>query len=95
MSTTISTLSMLRTALLFFLLLGFASAETYAATATVATSRPIHRRKPMAGNYRPVYRYYRGHSNQKSGFFSMFKRKPNAGRNTSSHASKSRAHRTL
>jgi hypothetical protein len=87
---------MLRTALLFFLLLGFASAETYATTATVAASRPIHRRKPMAGNYRPVYRYYRGHSNQKSSFFGgLFKRKPSAGHSSSSHASKSRAHRTL
>lgn len=86
---------MLRTALLFFLLLGFASAETYAASATAATSRPIHRRKPMAGNYVPVYRYYRGHSSRKSGFFGLFKRKPSAGRSTSSHASKSRAHRTL
>jgi len=86
---------MLRTALLFFCLLGFLSAEVSAATATATTSRPIHRRKPMAGNYRPVYRYYRGHSNQKTGFFGLFKRKSTAGRSTSSHASKSRAHRTL
>jgi hypothetical protein len=86
---------MLRTALLFFLLLGFASAETYAATASVASSRPIHRRKPMVGNYRPVYRYYRGHSNQKSGFLGLFKRKPGTSRSASSHASKGRAHRTL
>lgn len=86
---------MLRTALLFVLLLGFASVETYAATASVATSRPIHRRKPMAGDYRPVYRYYRGHSNQKSGFLGLFKRKSSASRSSSAHASRSRAHRTL
>ncbi|GAB3579986.1 hypothetical protein [Hymenobacter daeguensis] len=85
---------MLRTALLFFLLLGFASAETYAASAAAATSRPIHRRKPMAGNYVPVYRYYRGHSSQKSGFFGLFKHKPTARRSATPHT-RSRAHRTL
>ena len=85
---------MLRTALLFFLLLGLASAETYAASATAATSRPIHRRKPMAGNYVPVYRYYRGHSNQKSGFFGLFKHKSTARHSATPHT-KSRAHRTL
>ena len=85
---------MLRTALLFFLLLGFASAEIHAATATASASRPIHRRKPMAGNYRPVYRYYRGHSNQKSGFLGLFKHKSTARRSSLSHT-KGRAHRTM
>ena len=82
---------MLRTALLFFLLLGFASVEIHAATATVSSSRPIHRRKPMAGNYRPVYRYYPGHSNQKTGFFGLFKHKATA--RHSSHPQRSRGHR--
>ena len=86
---------MLRTALLFFLLLGFASAETYAATATATSFRPIHRHKPMAGNYVPVYRYYRGHSSQKSGFFGLFKHKSPARRSHTPPVNKSRGHRTL
>ena len=81
---------MLRTALLFFLLLGFAGSEIQAATATAAASRPIHRRKPMAGNYVPVYRYYRGRHKHRFGGF--FKRHSTA-RHSSSH--KSRSHRTL
>ena len=83
---------MLRTALLFFLLLGFVSFETQAATATVATSRPIHRHKPTAGNYVPVYRYYRGHGRHKNRFHGFFKRHSTA-RHSSSH--RSRSHRTL
>ena len=86
---------MLRSALLFFLLLGFASAEIHAATATVTANRPIHRRKPMAGNYRPVYRYYRGSgSNSKGLFGGLFKKRQ---KTTSRHStpSKSRAHRTM
>ena len=71
--TTITTFFMLRTALLFFCILGFLASESYAAPASAATSRPIHRRKPTAGNYTPVYRSYRGHSNQKKGFFGLFK----------------------
>ena len=73
---------MLRTILLFLMLLGFATAESQASP---ATARPIHRHKPMAGNYRPVYRYYRGHSSQKTGFFGLFKRKSAAQRNASHH----------
>ncbi|WP_210518019.1 hypothetical protein [Hymenobacter terricola] len=83
---------MLRTALLFFLLLGFASAEIHAATATAATFHPIHRRKPTAGNYVPVYRYYRGQGRHKNSFGGLFKRRPTA-RHRSSH--KGRAHRTM
>ena len=63
---------MLRTALLFFCMLGFIAAEVQAAP-TAATARPIHRRKPMAGNYVPVYRLYRGHSRRKKGVFGLFK----------------------
>ena len=83
---------MLRAALLFFLLLGFVRFEIQAATATAATSRPIHRRKPMAGNYVPVYRYYRGPGRHKNPFGGLFKRHPTA-RHGSSH--KSRSHHTL
>ena len=63
---------MLRTALLFFCMLGFIAAEVQAAPAA-ATARPIHRHKPTAGNYVPVYRLYRGHSRRKKGVFGMFK----------------------
>ena len=63
---------MLRTALLFFCMLGFIAAEVQAAPAA-ATARPIHRRKPTAGNYVPVYRLYRGHSRRKKGVFSVFR----------------------
>ena len=82
--TTITTFFMLRTALLFFCMLGFLASESYAAPATAATSRPIHRRKPTAGNYVPVYRYYRGHSNQKRGFFGLFKHRSKAAKRHSS-----------
>ena len=93
---TIYTFSMLRTALLFFCMLGFFTSELYAAPAAASSSRPIHRRKPMAGNYRPVYRYYRGHSNQKSGFFGLFQHKSAAQRNAGHSRKpqqKSRVHR--
>ncbi|GAB2863779.1 hypothetical protein [Hymenobacter ruber] len=89
---------MLRTALLFFCMLGFLASESYAAPAVSATSRPIHRRKPTAGNYVPVYRYYRGHSSQKSGFFGLFKHRSKAAKR---HASAPRVmrggrpHRTM
>ena len=63
---------MLRTALLFFCMLGFFAAEVQAAPAA-ATARPIHRHKPTAGNYVPVYRLYRGHSRRKKGVFSVFR----------------------
>ena len=96
--TTIITFFMLRTALLFFCMLGFLASESYAAPATAATSRPIHRRKPMAGNYVPVYRYYRGHSNQKRGFFGLFKHRSKAAKRHHSAprvVRGGRAHRTL
>ncbi|MGY3089592.1 hypothetical protein ACVWYF_002640 [Hymenobacter sp. UYAg731] len=89
---------MLRTALLFFCMLGFLASESYAAPATAAASRPIHRRKPTAGNYVPVYRYYRGHSNQKRGFFGLFKHRSKAAKRHSSAprvARGGRAHRTI
>lgn len=90
MSTTISTFSMLRTALLFFCMLGFFASEIQAAPAA-ATTRPLHRRKPLAGNYRPVYKLYRGHSRRKNGFLGLFQHKPAARHATG--ASKSKAHR--
>jgi hypothetical protein len=96
--TTITTFFMLRTALLFFCMLGFLASESYAAPATAATSRPIHRRKPTAGNYVPVYRYYRGHSSQKTGFFGLFKHRSKAAKRHSSAprvARGGRPHRTM
>ena len=86
---------MLRTVLLFFCMLGFFASESYA---TAATSRPIHRHKPTAGNYVPVYRYYRGHSNQKRGFFGLFKHRSKAAKRHRSAprvARGGRAHRTM
>jgi len=50
-------LPMLRIALLLSLLFASLGAEVLAAP---AATNPIHRRKPLAGNYRPVYKYYRG-----------------------------------
>lgn len=91
-SATIFTFFMLRTALLFFLLLGFVSSEIQAATTAATKSRPIHRRKPMAGDYRPVYRYYRGNRHHKGLFGGLFKSHSTPRRNA---PSKSRAHRTL
>ncbi|HEX8348746.1 MAG TPA: hypothetical protein VF598_02180 [Hymenobacter sp.] len=55
---------MLRIALLFICLLGFASADVHAASAGI-TKGPLHKRKPMAGNYRPVYKKYRGPGRQR------------------------------
>ena len=70
---------MLRTALLFICLLGFISADVHAATtAAAATSSLVHRRKPMAGNYRPVYKTYKGHSRNRKGLFKLFKKRPAA-----------------
>ena len=67
-----TTFFMLRTALLFFCMLGFIAVEVEAAPAA-SMARPIHRHKPTAGNYVPVYRLYRGHSRRKKGVFGMFK----------------------
>jgi len=79
---------MLRTALLFFLLLGFVSSEIQAATATASTYRPIHRRKPTAGNYVPVYRQYRGPGRHKNRFGGWFKRHKSASKHRTSHKSR-------
>ena len=54
---------MLRIALLFSCLFASVGAELLAAPVAPvapAATNPIHRRKPLAGNYRPVYKYYRG-----------------------------------
>jgi hypothetical protein len=70
---------MLRTAFLFFCLLGFLAADIQAARAeTAATSALVHRRKPMAGNYRPVYKTYKGHSRNRKGLFRFFRKRPTA-----------------
>ena len=53
-------LPMLRIALLLSLLFASLGTELLAAPAAPAATNPIHRRKPLAGNYRPVYKYYRG-----------------------------------
>ncbi len=89
MSTTISRFFMLRTALLFFCMLGFFASETLAAPAA-ATTRPLHRRKPMAGDYRPVYKLYRGHSRRKNGLLGLFQRKPSARHATGASQPKAR-----
>lgn len=59
------------------------------------TTAPLHRRKPTAGNYRPVYKTYRGHSNQKTGFFGLFKHKSVAQRNATHRQQNSRRRGTL
>ena len=82
---------MMRTALLFFCMLGFIAAEVQAAPAA-ATTRPVHRRKPTAGNYTPVYRLYRGHSRRKKGFFGLFKHRSKA-RHSSAASPKSKGRR--
>ncbi|WP_046243241.1 hypothetical protein [Hymenobacter terrenus] len=74
---------MLRIALLFFCMLGFLASEVHAEAAT----GPLHRRKPMAGNYRPVYKLYRNHSSRKNGTFTLFKRRSKIHH----HSSRSRA----
>ena len=83
---------MLRIALLLSFLFASLGAEVLAAPATAAATNPIHRRKPLAGNYRPVYKYYRGaghprrlggarrHSSGRSG--SMFSRMGRSRRGT-------------
>lgn len=89
---------MLRTVLLFLCMVGFLASESYAAPTTAVASRPIHRRKPTAGNYVPVYRYYRGHSSRKRGFLGLFKRRSKATKrhhSTPRVAHSSRAHRTM
>ena len=72
-------------------MLGFIAAEVQAAPAA-ATTRPVHRRKPTAGNYTPVYRLYRGHSRRKKGFFGLFKHRSKA-RHSSAASPKSKGRR--
>lgn len=67
---------MLRTLVLFFVLLGVCAADIQAAP---ATRRPIHRHRPMAGDFRPVYRYYRGPGRHKDRFRKFSKRRTTKG----------------
>ena len=80
---------MLRTALLLFFLLGVITSELQAAPAETTATTWIHRRKPTAGNYRPVYKTYRGSGRQHRGGFRLFKRR----HSTALHKSKARHHR--
>ena len=64
---------MLRTLVLFLLLLGACAVDGQLAS---ATRRPIHRHKPMAGDFRPVYRHYRGPGRHKDRFRKFSKRRP-------------------
>lgn len=84
---------MMRTALLLFFLLGVISAELQAAPTETTASTWIHRRKPTAGNYRPVYKTYRGSGRQKSHRFSRFFKRHSMARHTGSHKSRGRSHR--
>ncbi len=63
---------MLRTFMLFLMLLGACAADMQTAS---AANRPIHRHKPTAGNYVPVYRYYRGSGRHKNRFHGFSKRR--------------------
>jgi hypothetical protein len=63
---------MLRTFMLFLLLLGACATDMQTAS---AARRPIHRHKPTAGNYVPVYRYYRGPGRHKDRFRKFSKRR--------------------
>ena len=65
---------MLRIVLLFFMLLGACAADIQAAP---VARRPIHRHRPMAGDFRPVYRYYRGPGRHKNRFHKFSKRRSN------------------
>ncbi|MCI1188979.1 hypothetical protein MON38_16270 [Hymenobacter sp. DH14] len=67
---------MLRTFMLFLLLVGLCAADVQTAS---AARRPIHRHKPMAGDFRPVYRYYRGPGRHKDRFRKFSKRRSNKG----------------
>lgn len=78
---------MLRTTLLLLFLLGVVTAELQAAPAETTATTWIHRRKPTAGNYRPVYKTYRGHGRQhrRRGGFRLFKRHTTARHTSHGH----------
>lgn len=67
---------MLRTVLLLFVLLGVCSSGIQAEP---VARRPIHRHRPIAGDFRPVYRYYRGPGRHKDRFRKFSKRRANKG----------------
>ena len=69
-------LCMLRTLVMFLLLLGACATDIQAAP---AAHRPIHRHRPMAGDFRPVYRYYRGPGRHKNRFRKFSKRRSTQG----------------
>lgn len=78
---------MLRTALLLLFLLGLVTSELQAAPIETTATTWIHRRKPMAGNYRPVYKIYRGSGRQhrRKGGFRLFKRHTTARHTSHGH----------
>ena len=61
---------------MFLLLLGACAADIQNAS---AASRPIHRHRPTAGDFRPVYRHYRGPGRHKDRFRRFSKRRPAKG----------------
>ena len=63
---------MLRSLVLFLMLLGACATDIQPAS---AARRPIHRHRPMAGDFRPVYRYYRGSGRHKDRFRKFSKRR--------------------
>ncbi|GAA4029969.1 hypothetical protein GCM10022409_12780 [Hymenobacter glaciei] len=67
---------MLRIVVLFLVLLGACSFDVQEAQ---AASRPIHRHRPRAGDFRPVYRYYRGPGRHKDRFRKFSKRRSTKG----------------
>ena len=67
---------MLRTVVLLLMLLGACVADIQAAP---AARRPIHRHRPIAGDFRPVYRYYRGPGRHKNRFRKFSKRRSTKG----------------
>ncbi|WP_310395700.1 hypothetical protein [Hymenobacter sp.] len=83
---------MLRIALLFFCLLGLIASEAQAAPASVEAA-PVHRRKPTAGNYRPVYKLYRGHSRRRKTFFSRLTNRRTVAQRSVSHSRQGRGRR--
>ena len=68
----VNPLCMLRTLVLFLMLLGACATDMQPAS---AARRPIHRHRPMAGDFRPVYRYYRGPGRHKDRFRKFSKRR--------------------
>ena len=77
---------MLRISLLVLLLLAVFTADLQAASAV----RPIHRHRPTAGDFRPVYRRYRGAGRHKDRFRKFFRPRTKHG---SGFGRRARSHR--